>query len=262
MTLTVAGWYRLKISVGGRVVDAPHGDFLLLALPGEPTAQQSCVVNAIELQDAKIGATDLVELTVELRDSFGNACWEGGALLTATVGDLLRPVQASVQRDGKLAVQDKCDGSYRVSFTPNGARCAVSGQLHVNLTLPNGDHVAGSPVSLQVIAGKPHASHSIASGDGLEGALAGKRAEFRVHLRDGAGNSVGIGGYKVHVQITPTLVKQGHEVDVKDLDNGEFRCRYVIPLTGRYSIAVLLGDSTDRKPIKGSPFSILVDRAT
>ena len=92
--------------------------------------------------------------------------------------------------------------------------------------------------------------------------------EFRVRMRDIGDNAVlsvvdptspTNAPLPLRLQLTPGGLPQQSAV-VVDAGSGEFIVRYLVPISGRYQLRVLLGH--ERQNIQGSPFTIIVDHAT
>ncbi len=131
------------------------------------------------------------------------------------------------------------------------------------MTLADGAHVRGSPLALTIAPGTVEPARCVASGPGLHHAVAGGVAEFRVRLRDGCDNPVDsacdpLSGapLPLRLALTPKQLQTSSDVFV---DGGEYAVTYSMPISGKYQLAVLLGQ--DRRHIQGSPFTVVVSQA-
>ena len=95
----------------------------------------------------------------------------------------------------------------------------------------------------------------LAVGDGVRGVAAGCPAELRVVACDASGNRLRRGGLALRALLAPR--QPGQEVSVRDAGDGSYVVAYVVPYSGKHTLAVVLGN----KAIKGSPFAIEVHPA-
>ena len=91
--------------------------------------------------------------------------------------------------------------------------------------------------------------------DGVRRVAAGCPAELRVVACDASGNRLRRGGLALRALLAPR--QPGQEVSVRDAGDGSYVVTYVVPYSGKHTLAVLLGN----KAIKGSPFAIEVHPA-
>jgi len=136
------------------------------------------------------------------------------------------------------------------------------------VTLADGSHVSGSPLALTIAPGSIAPARCVAVGEGLRHAEVMRPTEFRVRMRDIGDNAVlsvvdptspTNAPLPLRLQLTPGGLPQQSAV-VVDAGSGEFIVRYLVPISGRYQLRVLLGH--ERQNIQGSPFTIIVDHAT
>ena len=72
---------------------------------------------------------------------------------------------------------------------------------------------------------------------------------------DASGNRLRRGGLALRALLAPR--QPGQEVTVRDAGGGSYVVTYVVPYSGKHTLAVVLGN----KAIKGSPFAIEVHPA-
>ena len=152
-------------------------------------------------------------------------------------------------RDG-LVVHDGGDGSYELRCVPKGI-----GLASLELRLADSSALRGTPLSLTVVPGRAAARCCHAVGDGVRRVAAGCPAELRVVACDASGNRLRRGGLALRALLAPR--QPGQEVAVRDAGDGSYVVTYVVPYSGKHTLAVLLGN----KAIKGSPFTIEVHPA-
>ena len=140
-----------------------------------------------------------------------------------------------------MNIVEKEDKKYEVSFTP-----WEIGEHAVNI-LWGKAHIADSPFSINI--GSPLEMEVCnATGDGLEHAIAGRKATFTVlsselGLVDKNGLNVTVMGITAHA-----------EVVIIDNNNGCYAVEYVAPSPGAYVATILFHD----RNIPGSPFKLTV----
>lgn len=119
--------------------------------------------------------------------------------------------------------------------------------------------IYGSPFHVDVVAGDTCAQMCLAHGAGLTSAMLFEEAKFTIQAQDEFGNNKAIGGDLFHVAISPRHHGHyGQVLEIEDNSNGTYLVTYVVSISGRYSIAVLL----EKEPISNSPFFVMVENAT
>ena len=107
----------------------------------------------------------------------------------------------------------------------------------------------GSPLPLMIAPGTVEPARCVASGAGRHHARAGEPATFSVQLRDGCDNPVrSVAGHALKLTLTPRRPAQ--LVSAEPGAEGEFVVSYTVPISGRFQLAVTLGEG--RLPIRGS----------
>ena len=265
-SLRVAGWYRVTAWVKGEPVGLPHGTYPLLVHPLSPDPENSTYAHMLDLSKP-LPAGERIIIVATLRDKFGNVCTNGSHEVRASVrtpGECVHSARAvpfhpkDVPTRG-LVVYDRRDGSYEVHFTPMATEkqtLEISMTDGANLVL-----IGGAPIQYDVAHGIPSPSHCVARGDGTRGGYSMAPASFFVDARDEAGNITA----KHHLPLTVTVSPAVHEqkIDIENCGNGRHKVTYMLPMSGKYFLSVMVGlggslKPVDRRHVRGSPFHIFI----
>jgi len=179
-----------------------------------------------------------------------------------TVGGCTFDVTLSGPQNAKGTVKDNGDGTYSANYRvdkPGDYKVAVviTGQKGIE-ELPKdhpgwNQHIKDSPFSVNVAG--PSATHSVASGPGVEGARVGKDAPFKIKSHDDHGNPVKTGGAPFKAVVSgPENIGN---VALVDNDDGTYDGSYVATKPGKYKVDITL----DGKPIKNSPYHLTIENA-
>lgn len=265
-SLKVAGWYRVTAWVADEQVGPPHGTFPLLVHPRTPDPEKSRYTHMLNLS-RPLPAGERFLVVATLRDLYGNVCAAGGHEVRATVrspGEPVHSARAVPLAPGQLpnrglVVFDRRDGAYEVHFTP----MAVTKQT-LEISMTDGADIVligGDPIAYQVTHGIPDPAHCQARGDGTRSAYALTNGSFFVDARDAAGNLSAEHAFRLTVTVTPAVHQQ--RIDIEDCGDGRHKVVYMIPVSGKYSLNVMVGKDgsvrpIDRRHVRGSPFNIFV----
>ena len=166
-----AGVYRLHVGLRQQSCMLKGSPFELHVKPGVAHHSASrLLAEDLPLQ----GIVGKVSKGVRLvtHDRMSNRCLVGGA-----------PVQVSCSSNKvSTNIIDKGDGTYLINWHSDS-----SGKYTLNVTV-EGSAVGGSPVPLTMFASSPQVSKFQVTGTGLEKAVAGKPAVFRIESQDDFGN--------------------------------------------------------------------------
>ena len=266
-SLKVAGWYRVTCSVANKQLPLPHGCYPLLVTPSNKPDPQMCRLEDPPESSVPLPAGHRLGVLAVVRDRLGNVCANGGHELKATFRSPPEPIQAATATPFAvgylptrgLALWDKRDGTYEVIFTPQSV-----GQATLTVAMADGGQVAqigGGPLEFGVEPGMPSPPHCVATGQGMRSAKAGIPAEFYVEARDAAGNLAPDRPLELRITITPSSTQQ--QLSVQACGDGRHLVRYVVPISGIYKLAVLVGENgsvrpIDRRHIHHSPFTVPV----
>jgi hypothetical protein len=203
LACTAAGLYTVSVSVSRSFLSGlPH---LLLVQAGPPEASASRVFGSLlnrgpddkPLHSGFILATDMYEVSVLLRDRFGNFVWTGRPDITVTLGELIgyrcpstgscfpfsrSPVNQISTAFSFQQLVDSNDGAYVVSV-----KMPIPGQFDVNVFLVNGESktmIGRSPYSVDVVSGLFVLENTVIDGQGVVSCGAGVICSFSVFNRD------------------------------------------------------------------------------
>ena len=171
---------------------------------------------------------------------------------------------------GSVVFLNDGTGQIRVDITPT-----VTGDNKLNVLI-NGEHISGSPFSINSIAwlGTVRGSASTATGTGLSAGTAGVQGSFVVQARDINGNERTSGGdtFTVVLAMT-TLSTRPVALDTMnpgttlasdvigsctyDVD-GRYNCIYNATVSGTYALSVVEQSTTPPENIVGSPFNAYI----
>ena len=221
-TPTVSGMSSVRVTMGGKdVTDSP---FAGAVSPGAADAAKSLVYGA-GVRGAVVNGAGRV--TVRARDANGNYAVAGGDPFRAYV------VDASTGTGyADVTMTDNGDGTYSAEWSP----ASTGTEYELNVLL-RGTPVASSPYrGLKAVSAAGAATPAMfeAAGDGLERAVAGERATFRIEAADADGVGLAVGGSDLTVTLTwtpstggglqtKTLAKKNAGADDTDVvvDNGD-----------------------------------------
>ena len=228
-----SGVYNVRLLMPNGESVGPVEGWSMEVVPATACASECRVGGA----DALVGvcAGEQAALQLQAIDRYGNRCRRGGDKVGAT----------SV--DGAVigAVTDTGDGQYSVLL-----KFEMAGASSVVLKI-NGSTVAGSPFSASVQAGKVCAPKCVATGNGLERAVAAEDAMCMLQLYDDYGNPVRRTGVELSAELTgPASITPV----VLERDSGVYMIRYSAVKTGNYQLALCVGSDH----VHGSPFSVAV----
>ena len=191
-TPTVSGSSSVRVTMGGSdVTDSP---FAGAVSPGAADAAKSLVYGAGVRGAVVNGAGRVV---VRAADSNGNYVVNGGDPFRAWVVDA-----ATGAGYADVELTDNGDGTYSAEWTPS----TTGTEYELNVLL-RGTPVAGSPYrGLKAVSAVGAATPAMfeATGDGLERAVAGERATFRIEAADADGVGLAVGGSDLTVTLTWT----------------------------------------------------------
>ena len=147
-------------------------------------------------------------------------------------------------------VEDRRDGSYVASYV---ARRSGRYSLHV-MSLKHGRPLSGSPWTLLVAPGPPHAPSSYLRGRDLGRAVCGEPTAFELVARDACGNEQLFGGepWQATLQGPYQTNAEPLEVLLRDGGDGLYRGEYTAVLAGEYTLSVTLRGAHAR----GSPLRV------
>eukprot|EP00002_Diphylleia_rotans_P010658 TRINITY_DN2119_c0_g1_i4.p1 TRINITY_DN2119_c0_g1~~TRINITY_DN2119_c0_g1_i4.p1 ORF type:complete len:1135 (-),score=227.07 TRINITY_DN2119_c0_g1_i4:260-3664(-) len=142
-------------------------------------------------------------------------------------------------------VHDNNDGSYIVSYLYN-----IIGSYRMSV-LVNGEHIRGSPLPIQVVAGKLLATNCYALGEGLNSGTAGEQSIVAIQAVDMWNNNITTGGHTFSVNLQGPVSVVGK---VDDHGDGRYYASFTTSKAGVYSLSIThLGQH-----IKGSPYTCLI----
>eukprot|EP00698_Gefionella_okellyi_P016092 TRINITY_DN457_c0_g1_i1.p1 TRINITY_DN457_c0_g1~~TRINITY_DN457_c0_g1_i1.p1 ORF type:complete len:4209 (-),score=1181.95 TRINITY_DN457_c0_g1_i1:57-12683(-) len=231
-TPTVAGAYTAAVTINEQHVAGSPFRFVVVA---GRTQANKCVLSGEGLTKATAGVS--AAFTVTAFDAFGNASQLAPEDCVAGLTGAQHVTPSVVlAADAQSAV---------VRYT-----ASLAGQYLASVMVL-GEPISAAPLQIAVEAAAVQSATSVATGDGLRDALAGKSSAFVVQTRDAFGNIVTVGGAKV------TAVLQGPatvSAQVKDNGDGTYAADYTPTASGSYQLNVRVGDL----PIAGSPFAVVV----
>ena len=180
-TPTVSGMSSIRVTMGGKdVTDSP---FAGAVSPGAADAAKSLVYGA-GVRGAVVNGAGRV--TVRARDARGNYAVAGGDPFRAHV------VDASTGTGyADVTMTENGDGTYSAEWSP----ASTGTEYELNVLL-RGTPVASSPYrGLKAVSAAGAATSAMfeAAGDGLERAVAGERATFRIEAADADGVGLAVG---------------------------------------------------------------------
>jgi len=143
------------------------------------------------------------------------------------------------------AVADNGDGTYSCKYVPR-----VIGRYNVNITC-RGTAIKDSPWHPMING--PSATHTTASGPGVEGAKCAQPAPFKIQSFSADGKPVPTGGDPFSVSVTGP--NGAIPCDIVDNHNGTYDCSYLPTAPGVHTVEVLLAGNH----IKNSPFHPLIE---
>ena len=230
----VAGEIRISVTV--RDEHIPGSPFLAQVMAGTIDGG-ACRAYGPGLQSAVLAQP--ASFTVEVRDANGNLRTAGGDAVEVSVKAPRGSIPAQVE--------DKRNGMYTVQYS-----AMTEGTLQISVSVDR-QAVKGSPFSVDV-AGVDAQSCS-ASGEGLQHAIAGVEAGFRVMCRSKDGELIELpdGGQELSIK----FVEQGKEQAGTHAPSskGLFDAAYTPGVAGMCSVLVMYKG----QHIRGSPFSVMVE---
>ncbi|KAK3276825.1 hypothetical protein CYMTET_15137 [Cymbomonas tetramitiformis] len=245
----VAGQYDVAARLGGALlasplmIDVAHG--ALAPPPASTIGNRLPDGIAGEFYQVLLSPRDAYDnlhtsgsLTLHMRvtmPSGGEACDEGGAA----------EVVATVMALG--------NGSYMGSFVP-----VAAGEYCVSATEASTGVTAMHPHMLVVQSAVPDATASRAAGAGLQGAVVGSVAVFRVSVTDRYTNPILQPAAHVLVNITLPSGGTGPPQALRHVGAGEVEVTYMLHIPGEHLIHVALrpaGGGGEALPLPGSPFA-------
>ena len=172
------------------------------------------------------------------------------------------PFVVSIRGPGAVttSVRDCQDGTYSVGWVAN-----VSGVYWIVISL-HGEHIAGSPFSATVSVPHAEARQCKVTGVGLQEAVAGQAASFRIEFADLGGRAVpaesldlaldveGGGGRRDAAHAAGFSL--GGLSAVEGGPEGAYHAKYTVGRAGRYELHVRLRASGESLP--GSPYRLVV----
>jgi hypothetical protein len=292
---TAAGLYRVSVSISNELVQGlPH---LLLVQPASPEASTATVFGSLlnidfsgrAIHSGFVKATEPYEISVFLRDRFGNFVWSGKPDMHVELGDLYGYRCESIQscfpakRADDLKVSatysnykliDTNDGAYTVHVT-----MPLTGQFDVNIFLIVGASktlIGLSPYYVNVQSGNVYLENTYVDGQGVISCGAGVICSFSVINRDKFNNLIVLPSVAAPVSHTCTqqncnisstvfsasieLYKlEGTAPVLLMLSSANFKAMseagkasisYAIQQAGQYSWKISIND----RPAPGSPF--------
>lgn len=191
----------------------------------------------------KNGEVDIPsDFTIQARDNLGQPLNHGENPFS--VG-----ITAPDGSEVPATLKDNNDGTVEVQYTP-----LVAGPHKVEVKL--GDTpIAESPMQVEVDPPTPDPTQCTAEGPGLEHAVVGQPAPFKITAKNKIGNPLKVGGHPF-----VAVLKDEHDVPVEakvtDNKDGTYDAEYVPKFAADAKVHVTVGD----KDIKDSPFPVKVDK--
>lgn len=269
-SLSVAGWYRVTCSVANTQLPLPHGCYPLLVAPCSKPDPAKCRIEDAPEPDEVLPAGTRMSVSAVVRDRLGNVCALGGHELRATVrvpNVALQAAHSVPYARGYLptrglVVCDRRDGTYETIFTPQAV-----GQTTLIFAMANGPDVVqlgGKPMQFEVEPGLPSPPHCVAKGHGIRTGYACQPNEFEIEARDAAGN---LTTERLELRVVMTPASSQQQLSVQAVGDGRHLVRYIVPVSGIYKLAVLVGDHgsvrpADRRHISQSPFTVPIHSGT
>ncbi|KAK3289369.1 hypothetical protein CYMTET_3197 [Cymbomonas tetramitiformis] len=236
----LAGDYEAKATI--LALSVPNNAKVVVSA-GPPNGGSTTAVGA-GLQTAVAGTAGSFELRPT--DSFGNrrlspgGDWEIIAYLE--MGDSIAKEVVEVP-DSDLFTEWSYDlDAYVVTYLVEGSGSLL---LYISLlTFGVSDAIQGSPFRVQVDAGATDAFISQLTGSGINGAVAGYRAEFDVVARDKFGNPKYGGGDAFRVSAGPETMEVGGSISygISDNQDGSYTVSYTAAVVANYIIHVTLNN--------------------
>jgi hypothetical protein len=145
-------------------------------------------------------------------------------------------------------VLDNEDGTYIVEYTGR-----VAGQYDMFVTIGDGELVANSPYSVEILPGKPCPKQCTLLSPGISSTRVGVPCEFLVEARDGCKNRCR-GKPEMDLEACITSAAGNIAVEVEACDDGTLKCSYVPRKAGLYTVELFCGDLV----VGSSPYSMRV----
>ncbi|NUP98972.1 MAG: Ig-like domain-containing protein, partial [Armatimonadetes bacterium] len=216
--------YVLRAGSAG-VVSANSNPFAVTPGPAAGALSTANVPNGT------VGAPTVI--TVQARDSAGNARTEGGDVVVVTI---------SGANNATATVVDNTDGTYTATYTPT-----ASGVDQVAISL-GGTALTGSPFPSTVAGGATVPGQSTAN---VPNGTVGTPTVITVQARDSEGNARTVGGDEVVVTVSGSNTASP---TVTDNGNGTYTAQYTPASPGTDQVAITLNGGA----VSGSPFTSLV----
>eukprot|EP01126_Amoeba_proteus_P001005 TRINITY_DN10288_c0_g2_i11.p1 TRINITY_DN10288_c0_g2~~TRINITY_DN10288_c0_g2_i11.p1 ORF type:complete len:932 (+),score=251.20 TRINITY_DN10288_c0_g2_i11:204-2999(+) len=222
--------------------------FTTNVLPGEPSPSLSVATGA-GLENATAG--EVAEFTIQAKDVTGSKVEEGGTVIYGVLRD--------PTGDITLEVKDNNNGTYSCTYVPRTSG-PITLEVNMKTTAFGEGPIAGSPFSPVVKAAGADPSRSIATGEGVEGAIAGEDSPIKVQVRDRFDNNLQVGGDPLNATLKFCSlqgdggVAWSAPIEVVDNNDGTYDLSYTPEKVGTYELVVKIGD----KPIKDMPISVTV----
>ena len=169
------------------------------------------------------------EFTIEAINTHDRRCPIGGEKFDVKISG---PSEATVS----FNYVDNENGTYTVTYQPK-----EYGDHKVSIQLRD-THIKSSVFTVPVIRAGPDPSQTLVYGDGLEKAMVGKPAQFKIESRNKLGNPVGKGGDPFVIAIKGPEDTEV-EAQLKDNQDGTYDVTYTPVTVGPHEIAVTLEDA-------------------
>ena len=177
------------------------------------------------------------EFTIEAINVNGTRVPIGGHSFVVTIKGPEKELAPPKQTDNN-------DGTYKVEYTPK-----EKGDHTITITLYE-ENIEKSPFTVPIYRSGPDPSQTLVHGDGLEKAVVGRPAAFKIESRNAVGNPVETGGDPFVIAIKGP---EDSEVEAKVVDNndGTYDVTYTPTTIGPHEIAV----SLENEHVAKSPYT-------